>query len=596
MTRPATAATSSVSTTSVRRGFRQRVQSETGARHEREASLGTADEAREVEAGDVLDDLSARVRDRPVGEDERHSEDQVAWRSEAMPQRARDVAREERADRRIARWVEGEALAARGEPRPQSREPEACLDRARQVSGVVLEDAAQPVRREVVADAYPAALHVSCRQSAGRLLEARDARQRRSSRAGGRGTGRAPLRRAAASGSPCPGCRCPWGRRRGGAARRRGGRARRTCAASSTPCPSRCRARPSATRLRRGRRRGSPRRAHAHARSRLLPRRRGRADGGCRRRRGTRCRRGGRGRARAPRSGGGRPEAAFAGRRRPGRSSRSRRVPSRRTPTCGPSRGAHGLHRSSRARISNAPLSVQMRSISAASSSTCSTTPSSSTSSTAPGPGRVPGGDRQLGSLDRERVHHLDCGRHHARGDDAGDGGAGRVHRVEAGQESAHGLRRADDPERDPRGDPERAFGADDHPEQVGAVRVESRAAELDDFAVRQHEGQPGDVVRREAVLQAVRAARVLGDVAADRAHLLARRVGRVEEAVARRRRASRRGSRRRARRRRAGLRGRSRGCGPCARARRRPRRRAGVAPPESPVPAPRATNGTRSR
>jgi hypothetical protein len=37
-------------------------------------------------------------------------------------------------------------------------------------------------------------------------------------------------------------------------------------------------------------------------------------------------------------------------------------------------------------------------------------------------------------------------------------------------------------------------------------------------------------VVDREAVLEAVRAARVLGDVAADRADLLARRVGRVED------------------------------------------------------------------
>ena len=39
-------------------------------------------------------------------------------------------------------------------------------------------------------------------------------------------------------------------------------------------------------------------------------------------------------------------------------------------------------------------------------------------------------------------------------------------------------------------------------------------------------------MVDREAVLEAVRAAGVLGDVAADRAGLLARRVGRVVEAV----------------------------------------------------------------
>ena len=144
----------------------------------------------------------------------------------------------------------------------------------------------------------------------------------------------------------------------------------------------------------------------------------------------------------------------------------------------------------------------------------------------------VSGSDGVLGSLDREPVHHLDRRRHHARRDDPGDGRARRVHRVKGGEQRADGLRCADDPERDARRDPERALGADDHAEEVGPVRVERLAAELDDLAVREDEGQAGDVVRREPVLQAVRAARVLGDVAADRAHLLARGVGRVEEAV----------------------------------------------------------------
>ena len=74
--------------------------------------------------------------------------------------------------------------------------------------------------------------------------------------------------------------------------------------------------------------------------------------------------------------------------------------------------------------------------------------------------------------------------------------------------------------------------------EQVGPVGVERLPAELDDLAVGQDERQPGHVVGREAVLEAVRAARVLGDVAADRADLLARGIGRVEEAVRARRRA----------------------------------------------------------
>ena len=47
--------------------------------------------------------------------------------------------------------------------------------------------------------------------------------------------------------------------------------------------------------------------------------------------------------------------------------------------------------------------------------------------------------------------------------------------------------------------------------------------------SVGEHDLDPGHVVRREPVLEAVRAARVLRDVAADRAHDLARRVGRIE-------------------------------------------------------------------
>ena len=50
--------------------------------------------------------------------------------------------------------------------------------------------------------------------------------------------------------------------------------------------------------------------------------------------------------------------------------------------------------------------------------------------------------------------------------------------------------------------------------------------------AVGKHDEQRRDVVRGEPVLEAVRAARVLGDVAADRADLLAGRVGRVVPAV----------------------------------------------------------------
>ena len=57
---------------------------------------------------------------------------------------------------------------------------------------------------------------------------------------------------------------------------------------------------------------------------------------------------------------------------------------------------------------------------------------------------------------------------------------------------------------------------------------IEHRAADVHEVAVRQHGFDAKHVMDGEAVLQAVRAAGVLGDVAADRADDLARRVGRV--------------------------------------------------------------------
>ena len=123
--------------------------------------------------------------------------------------------------------------------------------------------------------------------------------------------------------------------------------------------------------------------------------------------------------------------------------------------------------------------------------------------------------------------------------------------------------------------------------------RIEHGAAEVHQLAVRQHRFDAEHVVHGEAVLQAVRAAGVLGDVAADRADDLARRIGRVVAArTARRacvisrfvtpgstvtRRFGMSMSRTRFRRDRTIST--PSGCG--------------SAPPDSPVPWPRATNGT---
>ena len=90
-----------------------------------------------------------------------------------------------------------------------------------------------------------------------------------------------------------------------------------------------------------------------------------------------------------------------------------------------------------------------------------------------------------------------------------------------------------DDPERHLDRDPERPLRADHDAEQVGpVVAVDRLAAECEQLAVGQDDLRAGDVVDREAVLEAVRAAGVLRDVAADGADLLARRVGGVEVAL----------------------------------------------------------------
>ena len=150
-----------------------------------------------------------------------------------------------------------------------------------------------------------------------------------------------------------------------------------------------------------------------------------------------------------------------------------------------------------------------------------------------PGVGK-PGVDGRLDGLDRERVHHLDRGRHDARGDDAGDREAAGVAVSNAASSVSTRLRARHRPTVDLGDDAERPLGADDDAEQVVARRVGHRArrgARCGRPAARTSSAE--HVVRREPVLQAVRAAGVLRDVAADRADLLARGVGRVVAARA---------------------------------------------------------------
>lgn len=103
----------------------------------------------------------------------------------------------------------------------------------------------------------------------------------------------------------------------------------------------------------------------------------------------------------------------------------------------------------------------------------------------------------------------------------------GIVNFVEDSEERLHGFRQAREPYRDFRDEAERSFRADEKARQIVAGSIHSRAAQADDLAGGEHNFHRKDVVGGDAVGKRVRASRVFGNVAADRASFLARRIGR---------------------------------------------------------------------
>ena len=140
----------------------------------------------------------------------------------------------------------------------------------------------------------------------------------------------------------------------------------------------------------------------------------------------------------------------------------------------------------------------------------------------------VDGGFRRL---DRQVVHDLHGPGQQPGADDARHRVAGGLERVIGGEHGAEAGRPRQQPQRDLERDPEAAFGADEAADEVGPDRIEAAAAERHQRPVGEHRLEPEDVVQRHAVAEAVGAARVEGDVAADRADRLARRIGRVVHA-----------------------------------------------------------------
>ena len=117
------------------------------------------------------------------------------------------------------------------------------------------------------------------------------------------------------------------------------------------------------------------------------------------------------------------------------------------------------------------------------------------------------------------------------RADDGRNRRPARVGACERGEQGANRLRQAGEPDDDLGDDAERALRADERAEQVVSRRRAGTVADPDKRPRRQSDLKAEDVVHGEAVLEAVRAARVLRHVPADRADHLARRVGGVEVA-----------------------------------------------------------------
>ena len=133
----------------------------------------------------------------------------------------------------------------------------------------------------------------------------------------------------------------------------------------------------------------------------------------------------------------------------------------------------------------------------------------------------------------RLAVHHLERGRDDSGGDDGGDCIAGALHVGEGGHDEL-GTRRSRNELHGHLGDDQQqSLRADGEGKQIQPRAVGSEAAELDARAVHRVAAKPEHVVEGEPVLEAMHAAGVLCDIAADRAGDLRGRIGRVIQSEA---------------------------------------------------------------
>jgi len=146
---------------------------------------------------------------------------------------------------------------------------------------------------------------------------------------------------------------------------------------------------------------------------------------------------------------------------------------------------------------------------------------------------RIAGMDEVLGGADRRPVHHLHAAGNDAAADDVGDALPGLLAGRETDEQGARTLRFPEDAHGDLGDHRKQPLRSGEHAEQVVALRVEMASAEPYDLAVDQHHLDAEYIVRGQAVFQAVDAAGIFRDVAADRAGDLRGWIGRVVETLA---------------------------------------------------------------
>ena len=139
---------------------------------------------------------------------------------------------------------------------------------------------------------------------------------------------------------------------------------------------------------------------------------------------------------------------------------------------------------------------------------------------------------RGIHRADHRVVEHLERGGNDAGGDDRGDGLRGFNQARERRERRFHGLGRVEQPHGDRGDQAERPLVADDRPREVVTRAIGGLAADADHIARPRDDLEPEHVIRRDAVLETVRAARVGRDVAADRGDHLTGGIGREEPAA----------------------------------------------------------------